>query len=168
MILADMPAPLDRVTASTLVPSDSAPKEPRVAVAASAPAMNDVVQSAADAMPRSIARSSASARSLAAARATSMPFASRSPGSCFRQDRQSAIRSGSPPQSESLAKAPSSLPNRASILVSFAVAATYGGWPVSIAQRIAPRPKTSLRSVISSCSPTACSGGANAGVPSSP
>src|SRR5690242_18035488 len=50
MILADMPAPLVRVTASTLVPSDSAPKGERVAVAASA---LPTARTAADAIPRS-------------------------------------------------------------------------------------------------------------------
>src|SRR4051812_14753514 len=54
MILALMPAPLVRVTASTLVPSDRAPKGARVAVAALAPAINNVVHSAVDAMPRMV------------------------------------------------------------------------------------------------------------------
>ena len=45
-------------------------------------------------------------------------------------------------------------------------APTYGGWPVRIAHRIAPRPNTSLRSSTWSTAPIACSGGMYAGVPS--
>ena len=52
MIRADMPAPLVRVTASILVPSASAPKDPRVAVAAFALVMNKAVHSVRQAAPR--------------------------------------------------------------------------------------------------------------------
>src|SRR5476649_2853797 len=46
MILALMPAPLVSVTASTLPPSDSAPKGARVALAAKAPVLHIIKQAA--------------------------------------------------------------------------------------------------------------------------
>ena len=56
-------------------------------------------------------------------------------------------------------------PRTARSRMASAVLSRYGGAPVRMVQRTAPRPNTSARSSTRSTSPAACSGGMYAGVP---
>ena len=69
-----------------------------------------------------------------------------------------SMSSVSEPHPSSRAQAAAVSPRVAFCNTSARVRPAYGGLPVRISQRIAPRPKTSARSSTSSTSPAACSG----------
>ncbi len=133
--------------------------------------MRRLRSSTACASARAWASSAALSRSCIPARcavrraATTAAFLGRSFGAAARQDFASSTSSASASQASSRARhSARSAPIRLAVQL-VADEPVYGGRPVRISARIAPRPKTSARSSSVSSWPRACSGAMYAGVP---